>query len=110
MFWKVIMRAYLKSLGGYVWATIEVGYQYLASIPTDNARKKRYENNAKEVNDILGALVESEFVKVVQLSTAKEIWNKLIQSYEGDTKDVNNLTLEQLHEILKAYEMRKGDT
>ena len=29
---------------------------------------------------------ESEFVKVMQLNSAKEIWDKIIQSYEVDTK------------------------
>ena len=34
----------------------------------------------------MGSLTESEFVKVMQLNTAKEIWDKIILGYEGDTK------------------------
>ena len=75
-----------------VWEIFESGYQYPASIPTNNTRKKQWESNAKVVNDILGSLDESEFVKVMQLSTTKEIWDKIVQSYEGDTK-VKNVKL-----------------
>ena len=34
----------------------------------------------------MGSLTESEFVKVMQLNIAKEIWDKIILSYEGDAK------------------------
>ena len=65
---------------------MEEGYQYPASIPTDAVERKKYETNAKAVNALMGILAESEFVKVMQLNTTKEIWDKIILSYEGDTK------------------------
>ena len=34
----------------------------------------------------MGSLTELEFFKVMQLNTTKEIWDKIILSYEGDTK------------------------
>ena len=34
----------------------------------------------------MGSLTESEFVKVMQLNTTKEIWDKIILSYKGDAK------------------------
>jgi len=34
----------------------------------------------------LGSLAKYEFVKVMQMNAAKAMWDKLIQSYEGDTK------------------------
>ena len=34
----------------------------------------------------MGSLTESEFFKVMQLNTTKEIWDKIILSYEGDAK------------------------
>jgi len=64
---------------------VEGGYQFPVAIPIDSAGKKLYETNAKAVNTLLGSLSESEFVKVMQLKTAKEIWDKIIQSYEGDS-------------------------
>ena len=37
IFWKVRTKAYLQSLGADVWAIVEEGYQYPASIPTNAA-------------------------------------------------------------------------
>ena len=80
------MRSYLQSMGVDVWAIVEQGYQYPAAIPTDPTEKKNYEINAKVVNALMGSLTESEFVKAMQLNTEKEIWDKIIRSYEGDAK------------------------
>lgn len=80
------MRAYLQELGVDVQTIVQGGYQYPTCIPTNDAGKKQYEINAKDVNAILGSLAESEFVQVMQLNTAKVIWDNLVQSYEEDTK------------------------
>ena len=42
--------------------------------------------NDKDMNSILSGLAEEEFVKVMHLGTAKEMWDKLISSYEGTEK------------------------
>jgi len=175
------MRAYLQSLGDDVWEIVESGYHSPSSIPTDDAWKKQYETNAKPINTLFGNLAESKFVKLMQLNTKIAIRDKIIRSYEGDSKikstklqmfrikydtlrmhdyesiarfflrldeivnsmrnlydkvkdsmvvekilrsltpkfnskfyvikemqDLKNLTIEQLHGILTAYEMRKG--
>ena len=64
IFWKVRTKSYLQSLGADVWAIVEEGYQYPASIPTDAAERK-YETNAKAVNVLLRSMSESEFAKVM---------------------------------------------
>ena len=76
IFWKTRMRSYLQSLGAEVWEIVEGGYQYPAAVLRDPTERKNYETNAKAVNALLGSLTESEFVKVVQLNTAKEIGTK----------------------------------
>lgn len=86
IYWKTRTRSHLQSLGEDVLEFVEGGYQYLAAVPTDAAEKKTYETNAKVVNSLLGSVKESEFVKVMQLNTTKQIWDRIIQSYEGDTK------------------------
>jgi uncharacterized lipoprotein YehR (DUF1307 family) len=35
---------------------------------------------------IQGGLAETKFVKVMQLESTKEIWDKLVNNYEGDEK------------------------
>ena len=53
----------------------------------------------------MGILTESEFVKVMQLNTTKEIWDKIILRYEGDAK-VKSAKLQTLrieYENLKMH-------
>ena len=92
-------------MGADVWAIVERGYQYPAAVPTYPTEKKNYEINAKAVNALTGSLTESEFVKVMQLNIAKEIWDKIILSYEGDAK-VKSAKLQTLrieYENLKMH-------
>ena len=84
IYWKVRITAYLQSLGTDVWEIVEGGYTFPSATPTDPAEKKQYETNAKAVNTLLGSLSQSEFMKVMQFKSAKEIWDKMITSYEGD--------------------------
>jgi len=48
--------------------------------------KLEFSFNAKGMNAILNGLAEAEFVKVMHLQTAKEMWDKLINNYEGNEK------------------------
>jgi len=59
LYWKIRTRAYLQSLGADVWEIVLGGYQFPATIPTTSAGKKLYETNAKDVNMLLGSLLES---------------------------------------------------
>jgi len=82
--WKVRVIAYLQSLGIEVWDIIDIGYTFPSATPMDPAGKKQYETNTKAVNTLLGCLSQSEFVKVMQYKSAKEICDKIFLSYEGD--------------------------
>ena len=78
--------AYLQFLGTDVWEIVEKGYTFPTTIPTYMVGKKDYETNAKDVTILLGILSKLEFVKVMKLKLAKEIWHKIILSYEGDSQ------------------------
>jgi len=103
VYWKIRTTTYLQSLGTDVWEIVEGGYKFPTTIPTDTAGKKQYETNAKAVNTLLGSLSQSEFVKVMQLKSAKEIWDKIVHSYEGDSqvKRAKLQTLRIQYETLK---------
>ncbi len=84
---------------------MEAGYTFPSVTPTNIAGKKQYETNAKVVNTLLGSLSQSEFVKVIQIKTTKEIWNKIVLSYEGDDQ-VKHAKLQSLiiqYENLRMY-------
>ena len=98
----------MQSPGVDIWGIVEGGYQYPTSIPTYGVERKKYEINAKVVEALLGSLSETEFVKVMQLNSAKEIWYKIIQSYEGDAKvkSAKLQTLRMQYENLECMMMK----
>jgi len=67
--------------------------------------KKSYETNEKVINSLLESLSELEFVKVMQFNIAKEIWEKIIQTYKGDSqvKRAKLQTLRIQYETLKMH-------
>jgi hypothetical protein len=109
------MRTYLMALGVYVWDVVETGYTkpiFLAS----KDEKLEFSFNSKGMNAILNGLVEVEFVKVMHLETTKAMWDKLMNSYEGNEKvkyaklQTYRLKFEQLKmnedEIVSKYFLR----
>ena len=82
--WKIRTTAYLQSLGAEVWGIVEGGYKFPSATPTDPAEKKQYELNAKAVTVLLSSLTQSKFMKIMHFKSAKEIWDKIVTSYEGD--------------------------
>ena len=105
VYWNIRTRAYLQSLGADFCEIVERGYQYLAIVPTDLVEKKSYEISAKVVNALLGSLLELEFIIVMQFNIAKETWDGIIQSYEGDSqvKCAKLQTLKIQYETLKMH-------
>eukprot|EP00253_Pinus_taeda_P022515 PITA_22515 len=102
---KIRTTTYLQSLGMDVWGIVEGGYTYPSVIPTDTKERMQYELNAKAVTVLLGSLSQSEFMKVMHFKTAKEIWNKIILSYEGyeQVKRAKLQTLRIWYENLKMH-------
>jgi len=108
-FWKVRMRTYLMALGVDVWDVVETGYAK-AIVLTSKDDKLEFIFNPKGMNAILNGLVEVEFVKVMHLETAKAMWDKLINSYEGNekVKDAKLQTYRLKFEQLKMNEDETG--
>jgi hypothetical protein len=104
-FWKVRMRTYIMALGVDVWDVVETGYTKPVVLASKDD-KLEYSFNAKAMNVILSRLAEAEFVKVMQLDYAKEMWDKLISSYEGNenVKDAKLQTYRLKFEQLKMNE------
>ena len=84
-FWKVRMRTYIMSLGTDVWDVVETSYVKRVVLAS-RYDKLEFSFNAKPMNTILSGLAEDEFVKVIHLESAKEMWDKFVNSYEGNEK------------------------
>ena len=86
VYWKIRTTTYLQSLGIDIWEIMEGGYKFPSAIHTNTTGRKQYEINAKVVTILLASLSKLEFVKVMQLKSAKEIWDKIILSDKGDAR------------------------
>ena len=104
-YWKERVTAYLQSLGTEVWDIVETGYTFPSATPIDAAEKKKYETNAKAVNTLLGCISQPEFMNVMHYKSAKEIWDKIFMSYEGDeqVKRAKLQTLKIQYETLTMH-------
>jgi hypothetical protein len=80
------MKAYIQAQGFQVWQSILDGYIAPAVPPTNDKAVKLSENNSKSINVLLNGLSDTVFTKVAHCKSAKEIWDKLQNIYEGDSK------------------------
>jgi hypothetical protein len=80
------MTTYLMSLGIEVWKIVVHGYKIPTTLPTVEDGKKNYYSDAISMNAIQGGFEKTKFVKVMQLKSTKEIWDKMVNHYEGDNK------------------------
>ena len=85
-FWKERMTYYLISLGPEVWHFIQNEYQIPPTLPIDQDERKAYIANAKALNSITNGITDSEFTKVMNCNSAKEVWDKLVILYDGNSK------------------------
>jgi hypothetical protein len=107
-FWKVRMRTYIMDLGADVWDVVETGY-VKPVVLANKDDKLEFSFNAKAMNVILSGLAEAEFVKVMHLETAKEMWDKLISSYEGNEK-VKDAKLQTYRLQFEQLKMKEDET
>eukprot|EP00253_Pinus_taeda_P026066 PITA_26066 len=80
------MTYYLMSLGPEVWHFIQNEYQVPPTLPTDQDERKAYIANAKALNSITSEIIDFEFIKVMNCNSTKEMWDKLVGLYDGDSK------------------------
>jgi hypothetical protein len=82
------MKTYIQAQGFQVWQSIVDGYTAPTVPPTNDKAVKLGENNSKGKNALLNGLSDMEFTKVAHChcKSAKEIWDKLQNIYEGDSK------------------------
>ena len=107
-FWKVRMRTYIIALGADVWYVVETGY-VKPVVLANKDDKLEFSFNVKGMNAILSGLVEAKFVKVMHLESAKEMWDKLISSYEGNEK-VKDAKLQIYRVQFEQLKMKEDET
>jgi hypothetical protein len=101
------MRSHLFSLHPSIWETIESGMQFDS---TDNLVfiNEQIHKNAQATNVLLASLFRDEYNKVNDLDNAKQIWDTLKISHEGN--DATMITKMELVEgELGRFVMKRGE-
>ena len=80
------MKTYIQAKGFEIWQSIVDGYIVPTVPPTNDEAVKLGHNNSKASNELLNGISEMIFTKVAHCKSAKEIWDKLQNIYEGDSK------------------------
>ena len=86
VFFSIRMKTYIQAHVFEIWQSIVDGYTVPAIPPTNDKVVKLGQNNSKATNVLLNGLGEMIFTKVAHCKSAKEIWDKLQNIYEGDSK------------------------
>jgi hypothetical protein len=102
------MRTYIMDLCANVWDVVETSY-VKPIVLANKDEKIEFSFNAKAMNAILSGIAEEKFVKVMHLGTAKEMWDKLINSYEGNEK-VKDAKLQTYRIQFEQLKMKKDET
>jgi hypothetical protein len=106
-FWSHKMRSHLFSLHPSIWEIVENGMQFDSS---DNPMfiNEQIHKNAQATTVLLASLCREEYHKVSGLDNAKQIWDTLRISHEGN--DVTMLTKMELVEgELGRFAMIRGE-
>ncbi|KAG2679806.1 hypothetical protein I3760_11G068100 [Carya illinoinensis] len=107
-YWKIRMRAFLKSLDERVWHSVEQGWTKLET-SIDAWTKDEISNcnlNSKGLNAIFMAVSPDEFKRIFMCEIAKETWDILEVTHEGTTISFNDFYT-KLNDIMNSRIMRK---
>jgi hypothetical protein len=80
------MRTYIQAQGFEIWKSIVDGYTTPTVSLTKDKDMKLGQNKSKSTNALMNGLGESIFTKVAHCKSTKDIWDKLQNIYEGDSK------------------------
>jgi hypothetical protein len=106
-FWSHKMRSHLFSLHPSIWEIVESGMKF-DSTDSPMFINEQIHKNAQATTVLLASLCRDEYHKVSGLDNAKQIWDTLKISYEGN--DVTMLTKMELVEgELGRFAMIRGE-
>jgi hypothetical protein len=81
----------------------------LEKVPSTNEKAMKLgQNNSKAKNSLLNGLSETIFTKFAHCKSAKEIWDKLQNIYEGDSK-VKEEKLQTYRGQFEQLKMKEDD-
>ena len=105
-YWKVRMKAFLKSIDERVWNSVEYGWEKPTTSVSEwqTSQKKVATFNSKVMNAIFNAVSMEEFKRIYNVEVAHTAWNNLQTVHEG-TKAVKINKLQQLTTRFESIKM-----
>jgi hypothetical protein len=85
-FWSIRMKTYIHAQGFEIWKSIVDGYIVPSVLSANDKEVKLGQNNSIATNALMNGLAEMVFTKVSHCKSCKDIWDKLRNIYEGDSK------------------------
>ena len=76
-YWKVRMKAFLKSIDERVWNSVEYGWEKPTTLVNEwqTSQKETAAFNSKVMNDIFNAVSIEEFKRISNVEDAHTAWN-----------------------------------
>ena len=105
-YWKVRMKAFLKSIDERVWNSVEYGWEKPTTPVSkwQTSQKEVAAFNSKAMNAIFNAISMEEFKRISNVEVAHTAWNILHTVHEG-TKAVKINKLQQLTSKFESIRM-----
>ena len=105
-YWKVRMKAFLKSIDEKVWNSVEYGWEKLTTPVSEwqTSQKEAAAFNSKVMNVIFNVVFMEEFKIISNVEVACTTWNILQNVHEG-TKTAKINKLQQLTSKFESIRM-----
>ena len=110
-YWKVRMKAFLKSIDERVWYSVEYGWEKPTTPVSEwqTSQKEAATFNSKAINAIFNAVSMEEFKRISYVEVAHTAWNILQTVHEG-TKAVKINKLQQLTSKFESIRMSDDES
>ena len=111
VYWKVRMKAFLKSIDERVWNSVKYGWEKPTTPMSEwqTSQKEAAAFNGKVMNAIFNAVFMEEFKKISNVEVAHIAWNILQTVHEG-IKVVKINKLQQLTTIFESIRMSDNES
>ena len=105
-YWKVRMKAFLKSIDERVWNSVEYRWEKLTTLVSEwsTSQKEAAAFNSKVMNAIFNAISMEEFKRIFNVEVAHTAWN-ILQTVREGTKTVKINKLQQLTTRFESIRM-----
>ena len=110
-YWKVRMKAFLKSIDERVWNSVEYGWEKPTTPISEwqTSQKEAVAFNSKAMNAIFNAVSMEEFKRISNVKVAHTAWNILQTVHEG-TKAIKIKKLQHLTSKFESIRMSDDES